>query len=597
MPSAHARPVDPLLWLAGMVAAVLPALLAFNLPPSATLLNQCVAVAVWGGWVMMVAPSGGLRAVWAPLAAAGLVAAAALVSTVFGALPASLAWSALGLLSGAGLLLVAGADAARRRTGPDVAAAFFFGLLVAGVLSVLVALVQVFAPQAADGLWIAASGLPGRAVGNLRQPNHLCSLLLWAIVAAAALRELRGWPVAVLAALCAALVFAVELSASRTGAVGLGLLLLWGTLDRRLSSGTRWCLVATPLLYGLAYAAMAGFGAWSQTAFGAEARLEGGGIGEGGSPNSRLNIWRNAWSLVMADPLRGVGFGEFNFAWSLTAFPGRPTAFFDHTHNLPLQLAVELGLPLTALVLALLAWGLWQTWARTASIVGAEGLAGRAAGMLVLIAALHSWVEYPLWYAYFLLPTAYAWGLALGGAPGQSASPAGLPWRGEHPAAGLVGLAAGLLMAAAGVLAVLDYRQVVVIYAPTDDARPLAERIMRGQRSVLFAHHADYAAATNDSPAAAKALGFARAPHSLLDTRLMVAWAQHLAATGQVDQARWLAARVREFRNPDAKAFLAACDAGGRSAFQCQAPEREHGWREFLRRDPVLAQAGPASRP
>ena len=34
------------------------------------------------------------------------------------------------------------------------------------------------------------------------------------------------------------------------------------------------------------------------------------------------------------------------FAWTLTPFPGRPIAFFDHTHNLPLQLIVELGVPL-----------------------------------------------------------------------------------------------------------------------------------------------------------------------------------------------------------------------------------------------------------
>lgn len=579
---AEAPPVDPLTWAAGLVAAVLPTLLAYNLPPSATLLNQCVAVAVWGGWVMMVAPAGGLRAVWAPLAAVGLLALAAGASSVFGGLPASLAWSAAGLLAAAALMLVAGADAARRAEGPAVAGAFFFGLLAAGVLSALVALVQVFRPDLADGAWIAASGLPGRAVGNLRQPNHLCSLLLWAVVAAAALRELRSWPLPVLAVLCAALVFAVELSASRTGAAGLGLLLLWGLLDRRLSPGTRWCLVATPLLYGLAFAAMAGYGAWSNTALGAEARLESGGLGEGGSPNSRLNIWRNAWALAMAHPLLGVGFGEFNFAWSLTAFPGRPTAFFDHTHNLPLQLAVELGLPLAALVLALLALGLWQGWQRAARADGPPGLVARAAGMLVLVAALHSLVEYPLWYAYFLLPAAFAWGLALGrvASPGR-AGPAP-PWRGQHPVAAVPGALAGLAMAVAGVLAVMDYRQVVVIYSPTDDARPLAERIVRGQRSVLFAHHADYAAATNDSPPDAKALGFARAPHSLLDTRLMVAWAQHLASQGRVDEARWLAARLREFRNPDAQPFFAVCDAGAGAAFQCQAPQRAHAWREFV---------------
>jgi len=580
---ADHHPIDPLLWLAGVVAAALPTLLAYNLPPSATLLNQCVAVAVWGGWLMMVAPTARLRPVAVPLAAAGLVAAAALGSMLFGALPASLAWSAAGLLLAAALLLVAGADAARRSDGTAVATAFFVGLLVAGLASTGVAVVQVFAPQAADGTWIAASGLPGRAVGNLRQPNHLCTLLLWAVVAAAALRELRAWPVALLAALCAALVFAVELSASRTGAVGLGLLVLWGALDRRLSPGTRWCLVATPLFYGLAYAAMAGYGAWSNTALGAEARLDSGGLGEAGSPNSRLNIWRNAWALVMAQPWTGVGFGEFNLAWSLTAFPGRPTAFFDHTHNLPLQLAVELGLPLAGLVLGLLAWGLWQAARRSGPATGPAGVAGRAAGLLVLVAGLHSLVEYPLWYAYFLLPTAFAWGLALGTpaatAPGQRA-PA---WRGQHPVGQLAGLVAGLAMAIAGVLAVLDYRRVVVIYAPSDDPRPLARRITEGQRSVLFAHHADYAAATNPSPADARALGLQRGPHSLLDTRLMVAWAEHLAANGRVDEARWLAARLREFRNPDAASFFAACETGAAAtAFQCQRPSRAYGWRHFL---------------
>ena len=35
----------------------------------------------------------------------------------------------------------------------------------------------------ADGEWIAVSTLGGRAVGNLRQPNHLNSLLLWSLIA------------------------------------------------------------------------------------------------------------------------------------------------------------------------------------------------------------------------------------------------------------------------------------------------------------------------------------------------------------------------------------------------------------------------------
>lgn len=656
MPLATPHPLPPAaLGLAAVLACGLPTLLGYNLPPSATLLNQCLAVAAWGLFVVAAAPASWPRVTAPLLGALLLVLLAAGAAVALHGLPASLAWSAQGQLAAAALLVVVGADAAQRAPGqapawaaarglqrpaPHAATALFIGLLVAGLLSALVALVQVFAPDWADGRWIAISGLPGRAVGNLRQPNHLCSLLLWALVAAVALHELRRLPRALLWPVAALLVFAVELTASRTGAVGLGVLLLWGALDRRLKPGTRWLLVALPLLYGLAFAAMAGYGELSHRALGAEARLETGGLGDGSSPNSRANIWRNAWALVLAQPLAGVGFGEFNLAWSLTPFPGRPTAFFDHTHNLPLQLAVELGLPLAALVLLLLGWALWRAARRAVAGQGAAGLAGRAALVLVLVAAVHSMVEYPLWYAYFLLPTALAWGLALGtsaaggatsgagagagagssegssasvGAVARAASTTARRWR------AVAGMSAGLLMAGGGVFAVSDYLRVSEIYAPSEHSGSLTERIDSGQHSLLFAHHADYAAATNDSPPAAQAIAFQRAPHSLLDTRLMVAWARYLSAQGHGDQARWVAARAREFRNPGTADFFAPCaardgspDGAPESAldsvpdsaldslpdsardgatvdahaadaahFQCQAPRRQHHWREF----------------
>ena len=123
-----------------------------------------------------------------------------------------------------------------------------------------------------------------------------------------------------------------------------------------------------------------------------------------------------------------MGFGEFNFAWSLTPLPHRPVAFFDHTHNLPLQLAVELGLPLATLVLVLARPGV------VAGLAPQHRRGGRdrrrrcaPAFVMVLLMALHSQLEYPLWYAHFLLPTALMWGLCLGaGAPLGCGSPTAL---------------------------------------------------------------------------------------------------------------------------------------------------------------------------
>ena len=250
---------------------------------------------------------------------------------------------------------------------------------------------------------------------------------------------------------------------------------------------------------------------------------------------------------------------------------------------------MELGLPAAIAVLGLLLLALWQAGQRAWRADGPAGGAARMACVLVLLTLLHSTVEYPLWYAYFLLPAALAWGYALGLPAGPPMAPTARGSAASGLAAALGpaarpapwALAAGLLMALAGALAVLDYQRVVVIYAPGDGAGSLGERIARGQHSPLFAHHADYAAATNDAPPADAALGLARSSHSLLDTRLMLAWARHLAAQGQVDAARWLAQRLREFRNPEADSFFEACAGGAAQPFQCQAPERSHDWREF----------------
>ena len=93
-------------------------------------------------------------------------------------------------------------------------------------------------------------------------------------------------------------------------------------------------------------------------------------------------------------------------------------------------------------------------------------------------------------------------------------------------------------------------RVVTHLRAGAGRPRRWTQRIAAGQRSWLFAHHADYAAVTTDDASRPPTPAFARAPHYLLDTRLMIAWAQALARAGELDKARHLAQRLREFRNP-----------------------------------------------
>jgi O-antigen ligase len=566
--------------LSAAVALSAPALLAFNLPPSATFLNQAAALVGWGGFLTVVAEGVPQRArlgasgLSALLAAFALLFIAALASPFWAGLPSSIGLSSAGMIAAAALTAWVAASARASGAGTTAFRALCIGMVVAGILSSLVGIVQVFAPQWADGDWISRSYIPGRAVGNMRQPNHLSSLLVWGTIASVWLAEtgvLKRWLGTALSLL---FIFVIVLTASRTGTVSIALLAVWAVLDKRLSRPTRLLLMLAPVAYGLFWLGTSAWADYSHQLFGGETRFS----TKGDISSSRWGIWSNTLALIRMHPWAGVGFGEFNFAWTLTPFPGRPVAFFDHTHNLVLQFAVELGVPLATLVLALLAWALFAAWRE------AKDSPRRAGLVMVLLILLHSLLEYPLWYAYFLLPTAFAFGLCLGGqgiepATGDTVVPS-TARPGTRPL-----LIASMLLMLGGIGSVADYSRVVAIFAPAEGAPSLAQRIADGEHSVFFAHQADYAAATTAERPADAIASFRQAPHNLLDARLMQAWAKALDESGDTDRARYVAQRLKEFRNDQSAEFFAPCDEkpeeGEPLPFQCEAPTRAFGYQDF----------------
>ncbi len=575
-----------------IAAVCAPTLLAFNVAPSPTFLNQALAFIGWGfvacamGWIVRLSHDRQREALLAtavPGAALAVVGCMAAVSWFWGSLPSALALSGIATLLATYVVLAAGAGAgamnsARART---VFLVFCLAWLIAGMSNALLAIVQVFAPDWTDGLWIARSALPGRAVGNLRQPNHVCTLLLWAAIAAVVLVESRSLRLRVAVPVLAVLGLALVLTASRSAIVGVGLLALWGALDRRLSRFSRLLLVAMPVLYALAWAGVAAWADATHETFGGQQRLA-----EADLSASRFRIWSDTWQLIRQHPWFGVGFGEFNFAWSLSVLPQRPPAFFDHTHNLFLQWAVEYGVPaalvMTALLIACLV-RIGRAGARFRD--DARALMLRSTLALLVLIALHSQLEYPLWYAYFLLPTAFllGFGQAMARTGEQPEEQQVQSAEVTNPAL-LVGGAALVVGASA---AVGDYARVSTIF-DGDSPVSLSERISRGQRSFFFAHHADYAAATTSEQPRQELSAFSGAAHYLLDTRLMIGWSQAWAAAGDLPRARYLAARLREFRNPQSAEFFAPCQGlpgeapGAIVPYQCEAAdERSLRWTDF----------------
>ncbi|MHB8951125.1 MAG: Wzy polymerase domain-containing protein [Rhodoferax sp.] len=284
--------------------------------------------------------------------------------------------------------------------------------LLAALVSAVLGLLQYFGATGALVPWVNPTGL-GEAYANLRQRNQFATLtniglaaLLWWQAQGAAPAGLTAepgraappsWRIG--AALAAALLLAAgnAASSSRTGLVQLLLLTLLAVVWR--VPGRGWRQPALGLLLGavLAYAgaavALPLLLGQDLQAVGMLARLQQGDPACG----SRLTLWTNVLHLIAQRPWFGWGWGELDYAHFITLYPGlRFCDILDNAHNLPLHLAVELGLPLT---LAVCGAGLWlllraRPWRER------DATRQLAWAVLALI-LLHSLLEYPLWYGPF----------------------------------------------------------------------------------------------------------------------------------------------------------------------------------------------------
>ncbi|HET8693167.1 MAG TPA: Wzy polymerase domain-containing protein [Aquabacterium sp.] len=595
-------PFPPSQWasliLGALLAVVFPTLIAAHDPPSITFYNQALAVCGWGFWIVMLnstaatqartpqrTPDWRSQAILGVLGVLGIMALMAAQSWAFGHLPLGLSMMGAGLCGAAALTCWAGWRTGLHERGGDLFDLFAAAICLAGLLGVVLGFIQAFFPNWADGTFIAETTLTGRAVGNLRQPNHLSTLLVWSAGCAIWLGARRRLPTSAAIGLMALFIWGVVLTASRTGMVAMAFLCVWGLLDRQLAKPLRGALLAAPALYGLFWGGM-----WlvshvdHEVTFASETRLH----DKSDISSSRFKIWANVLSLIAQHPWTGVGYGEFNVAWTFTPFPNRPIAFFDHTHNLILQWAVELGIPVTLILMGLCLWA-WLALVRpqTDARLSPAGIAG----VIVTTALLHSLLEYPLWYSYFLLPTAFAWGAGLASRRGAAnTSPVDAPL--ASPASGSDRWLAwgGIVTMLMAVWCAIDYQAAANIYAPRPGAGPLDERIAYGQKMPWFGYQADYADVTvpEDDEPPKPPQAFKRTLHNLVDARLMIAYARSLDAAGETDKARYVVARLKEFHNAMETDFLAPCEAPASAKqprpFQCEPPSRNYNWQDLLPR-------------
>lgn len=275
--------------------------------------------------------------------------------------------------------------------------------LIAGLVSSIIAVLQYFGSAAEFAPWVNQTRY-AEAFANLRQRNQFATLtnislaaLLWLFLTASkAGGELLKDANKTFALGCFAagvLMIGNAASSSRTGLFQLLLLcVLCGWWGHWRSCAVRWVLGCAVLAYGISAISLPYLAGLDLSEYGVAARL-----GQDDACGSRLILWSNVLQLIAQKPWLGWGWGELDYAHFITLYDEpRFCDILDNAHNLPLHLAVELGMPAALMICGVFTWWVLRQrpWAE-------RDATRQMAWAVMAVILLHSMLEYPLWYGPF----------------------------------------------------------------------------------------------------------------------------------------------------------------------------------------------------
>ena len=279
-------------------------------------------------------------------------------------------------------------------------------LLVGAELQTLVGILQHFHWRTfLDS--VVTSKVSNAVYGNIAQPNHFANYVVLGLASLGllfVLGKLRAWHAALLAT---PMLFVLVLSGSRSSWLYLIWLMASAYLWQRRDPANR-------LLLRYALVLLVGFGLmhllvqipWLSGVSGTNTveRM----FGDAGSGGIRLALWRESWFIFSQFPILGAGVGQFawqHFNLDIAQHNIIVNGLYNNAHNLIIQVAAETGLVGVAVMLLTLALWAWPQRTQPRSVYHWWGYA------VLMVMLIHSLLEYPLWYAYFIGIAAITLGL------------------------------------------------------------------------------------------------------------------------------------------------------------------------------------------
>ncbi len=267
-------------------------------------------------------------------------------------------------------------------------------ITIAGLLTVAMSLVQWTATYDL-AIFVQEVGRHGRPFANLGQINHvntLCFIAGCAALQLHALKKIHG-PILLIAVLI--LSFGMALTQSRTAVVQIIALLAWSVWQSRSLNPLRNTTVVLALAYVIWAIIIPYLAAVSHLEPGRSMQME------ASANNLRLKAWAAMLDAILQRPLSGYGWLQNGWAQQTVALEHPGLRYeFNYAHNFVVDLMIWVGLPLgITLTVVLAGWAWRHVKSRNRDITF---LAGALLGIMV-----HGLLEYPLAYAYFLMPAGF----------------------------------------------------------------------------------------------------------------------------------------------------------------------------------------------
>lgn len=275
---------------------------------------------------------------------------------------------------------------------------------IAAMISAALGMVQWLRVQHILGVYILQADLGDRAMGNLGQANQLATLLLMGVAAYtyAFEKSLFGKPVFYTGV--GFLTVGLILAQSRSGLLSV-LVMAGFVLWKRHAYTAR---ISAAMVSSWAGLFLIGSALLPLTT---ELLLLDGvrSVTDSGPISERVRMWQQIGYAIAESPWFGYGWNQIPAAHAVGALAFPSSITYTNSHSLILDMIAWNGLPIGLLLLA--AMGYW-TWVRTRTIKCADDLLAMAC---LLPLAVHSLVEFPFVYTYFIVIAGLMVGILEGG--------------------------------------------------------------------------------------------------------------------------------------------------------------------------------------